>query len=190
MSLLDFLTDKAGKSLSPEIQTIIEAQSRDLIASFIDIIPPQEDLERLGKELGVQIIEYIHTNVLNEIYYRVEKDVALNGFEVGAEKRQELYDLFVSKLPTIKTFEVMGIPLHVNIHQIVKSALTFEKFCQIVDDFIAFLSGVSETVKPEAITIAKRIGLGVALGGFVVGSLCMFGFMRLYESTTDAPFKK
>jgi len=189
-NILSTAKASALDSVTPQIQALIEKQTKDFILLLVNFVPPQEDLHRIGTELGNFIIEYIRTEVLNDIYYRVGESATLDGFEMSKDKKQEIYDKVIAKVPITKQFSVSGVTLTLQLQTIVKNSLTFDMFSKILDDALVFFSSVSETVKPEAISIAKRIGLGVALGGFVVGAACMYGFIRLYQSTTDAPFNK
>jgi len=189
-NILSTAKASALDSVTPQIQALIEKQTKDFILLLVNFVPPQEDLHRIGTELGNFIIEYIRTEVLNDIYYRVGESATLDGFEMSKDKKQEIYDKVIAKVPITKQFSVSGVTLTLQLQTIVKNSLTFDMFSKILDDALVFFSSVSETVKPEAISIAKRIGLGIALGGFVVGAACMYGFIRLYQSTTDAPFNK
>lgn len=196
MSALDFLNSlvedtaqRTASSINPTIQRTIEAQVESLVRSLVEAIPSDEELQRLGVELGTEIVEYIQTEVLNEIYYRVGKEAdALKGLEMTQETRVALYDKIIQKVPTQKPFNVLGTTIVIDIQSIVKKAINFELFCKIVDRALVFASSVVDTVEPEAVAVAKRVGLAIAFGGVLLGAASMYGFMRLYQSTTDAPF--
>jgi hypothetical protein len=187
--LLDRIFSEAvTTNVSPDIQRVVETQAKQIILALVDSIPPNEELNTLGVELGNMIIDYIRTDVLNDIYYRVNEEKNLNGFDMSVETKTVLYEKVISNIPTQKAFNVMGQTLILNVQTIVKNALSFEAFSQIVDKFLVFFSSLTETVKPEAIAVAKRVGTALVLGGFVLGAASMYGFMRLYQSTTDSPF--
>jgi len=66
-NILSTAKASALDSVTPQIQALIEKQTKDFILLLVNFVPPQEDLHRIGTELGNFIIEYIRTEVLNDI---------------------------------------------------------------------------------------------------------------------------
>lgn len=180
--------DFVDSSLAPKVQKAATQITQEFVSKGLKAIPPRDELAALGREIGQQILDYLNTQVLSKVYYTVASEVRLNGFAIGEQRKKQMYATLISKIPAAQKISALGVNLVIDIRAIAQAAIPYAAFEKLVDDIVFLLSTVADTVKPEAIKAGRRVVSSAVLLGVVLGSAFTYGFVRLYNSTSDAPF--
>jgi hypothetical protein len=183
-----FAQSVVDTQISGKVEAVATNIAKSAVEKGLAAIPSREELKALGQEIAQQLLDYLRTQVLSKIYFDVAQEVRLNGFSIGDARKAQMYATLVSKIPQAQKFEVLGVALSVNIRGVVQAALPPAAFNKVVDDAVFLLSTIADTVKPEAITIGRRFASSFVLLGVIAGSALTYGLVRLYDSTSDAPF--
>ena len=184
----EFAQGVVDNQLSGKVESVATDIAKTAVAKGLAAIPPRSELKELAQEVAEQLLDYLRTQVLSKIYFDVSEEVRLNGFSIGEDRKAKMYDTLISKIPEAQNITAVGVTLRVNIRSVVKASLPFSAFSKVVDDAVFFLSTVADTVKPEAIRLGRRLASSFVLTGVLAGALLTYGFVRLYDSTSDAPF--
>ena len=196
-NLLDDLLDRGKKEakavgtqtlrnvvpqINQEVQKFAEAQAAMLVQTAENFIPSAQELESIGKMLGLKISELLNEYLLPEIYNRASQQ-ALSGVLLSDEQVKFIYDRAINKVPSTTTvFSALGTSLTVNPRAILKAALPLPKFKSILDKLTPLATSIQTHALPRVEDKAKDIATFAILNGVLIGAAAMFGFMKLYNS--------
>lgn len=153
-----------------------------LVQTAENFIPSAQELDSIGKMLGLKISELLNEYLLPEIYNRASQQ-ALSGVLLSDEQVKFIYDRAINKVPSTTTvFSALGTSLTVNPRAILKAALPLPKFKSILDKLTPLATSIQTHALPIVEDKAKDIATFAILNGVLIGAAAMFGFMKLYNS--------